>query len=72
MEKVSNDKHELTKVGIFDCQVCSSGTYDEALEWIRTASPAGTTGNWKKTDEPRYAPVACANGGGRTHYIFVA
>jgi hypothetical protein len=66
------DLHEVTKFTLFNVQVCSLASEDDALAWVRSAYPSGTTGNWNKTDEERYKPVACANGGGRTHYVFVA
>lgn len=64
--------HAVTRVGIFDVQVCSLASEEDALAWVRQALPAGTTGNWQKTDAPSLAAVACADGGGRTHYVFVA
>ena len=72
MEAIKNERHELTKMTIFDIQVCSVGTEEEALEWIRKACPAGTEGNWQKSTYPQHKPVGCANGGGRTHYVFLA
>jgi len=72
MEITKSELHEVTKIGIFEVQVCSLASEDDALAWVQGASPSGTTGNWKKTDEPQYKPVACANGGGRMHYVFVA
>jgi hypothetical protein len=59
-------------MGIFEIQVCSLASEEDALAWVRGACAAGTTKNWQKTDEEAYKPVACANGGGRTHYVFVA
>jgi hypothetical protein len=72
MEVMKADLHEVMKVGIFDIQVCSLASEDDALAWVRHACPAGATGNWKKQQEPNLAPIACANGGGRTHYVFMA
>lgn len=63
--------HILTKNGIIDAQVCSAGTNDEALEWIRTTNPAGTTNNWQKNNDGPYAPVPCADDKSRTHYMFI-
>jgi hypothetical protein len=71
-ELPKTELHVVTKVGLFDVQVCSLASEDDALAWVRSAFPAGTKGNWQKTDAPSLAPVACANGGGRTHYVFVA
>jgi hypothetical protein len=65
------EKHILTKNGILDAQVCSSGTYDEALEFIRITNPAGTENNWQKNEEGKFAPVKCADNPDRTHYMFV-
>lgn len=72
MEVTKSALHEVTKVGLFDIQVCSLASEDDALAWVRHACPSGTTGNWKKPDEPALAPVPCDNGGGRTHYVFMA
>jgi len=72
MEAIKSELHEVTKIGIFDVQVCSLASEDDALAWVRTACPAGTSGNWQKQQEPNLAPVACSNGGGRTHYVFSA
>lgn len=62
--------HAVTRMSIFDIQVCSLASEDDALAWVRGACPAGTTGNWTKQSDPNLVPVACANGGGRTHYVF--
>lgn len=62
--------HAVTHISIFNIQVCSLASEDDALAWVRDACPAGTTGNWQKQTEPDFAPVDCANGGGRTHYMF--
>ena len=40
------EKHILTRNGLVDAQVCSSGSYDEALDFIRTTNTAGTQKNW--------------------------
>lgn len=65
------DKHILTKNGLIDAQVCSEGTYDEALEWIQKNNPAGTSNNWSKNEEGAFAPVECADHPERTHYMFI-
>lgn len=64
------EKHILTHNGIMDAQVCSAGTYDEALEFIQGTNPAGTANNWGKNEEGPYAPVPCADHPERTHYMF--
>jgi hypothetical protein len=64
------EKHILTINGILNAQVCSDGTWDEALEWIRTTNPAGTSNNWVKDERPEVAPVTCESYPERTHYIF--
>lgn len=64
-------KHEITGMGIFNIQVCSEGTEDEALEWVRKNSPAGTTNNWQKQDNEKLKPADCPETGGRKHYLFV-
>ena len=63
-------KHILTKMTLLNAQVCSEGTWDEALEWIRSENPAGTTSNWVKDESEEMKPVKCDNYEGRTHYIF--
>lgn len=65
------EPHLLTKNGVVDAQVCSSGTYDEALEWIRRTNPAGTQNNWSKNESGAFAPVTCADDPRRTHYMFI-
>jgi hypothetical protein len=64
--------HAVTKMNIFQIQVCSLASEDDALAWVRQACPAGTSGNWQKQQDPGFEPVACADDGGRTHYMFVA
>jgi|HubBroStandDraft_6_1064221.scaffolds.fasta_scaffold529609_3 hypothetical protein len=67
-----NKHHELIYTDILNARICSEGTWDEALEWLRLTNPAGTSNNWKKKDDlPQALPVACANNSGRTHYMFV-
>jgi len=62
---------DLLRVGILNSQVCSDGTWDEALEWIRRTNPAGTQNNWSKDERPEVAPVPCAsNPHTRKHYVF--
>ncbi len=64
--------HAVTRMSLFDIQVCSLASEEDALAWVRGACPAGTSKNWQKSDEEDHKPVACADGGGRTHYMFVA
>ena len=65
------EKHILTISGALQAQVCSEGTWDEALEWLRLNNPAGTIGNWfKHDDEKDFQPVKCADHKNRTHYMF--
>jgi len=63
-------KHILMKVGLLNAQVCSEGTYDEALDWLQKSNPAGTVNNWQKDERKEVAPVKCADDSKRTHYIF--
>ena len=72
MVVTKSELHEVTKIGIFDIQVCSFASEDDALAWVRAACPAGTSNNWQKSDDPNHKPVTCANDGGRTHYVFMA
>ena len=69
---IALERHILTKSGIMDAQVCSEGTYDEALAFIRTTNPAGTTNNWSKNEGGAFAPIPCADNPKRTHYMFSA
>ena len=65
-------KNEIIYMDLLNVRVCSEGTWDEALEWLRSTNPAGTSNNWEKKTEPKEAlPVACVNGKGRTHYTFI-
>jgi hypothetical protein len=64
------EKHILTKMSILQAQVCSDGSWDEALEWLRETNEAGTSNNWKKDERPEVAPVKCSDYPERTHYIF--
>lgn len=65
------EKHVLTKNGLLDAQVCSEGTYDEALAFICSQNPAGTQNNWSKNGEGTFAPLPCADNPKRTHYMFI-
>lgn len=66
-----SDEHELIHMDILNARVCSSGTWDEALDWLRATHPAGTSNNWSKKNWLEDAkPLACASGNGRTHYMF--
>ena len=73
--KMDKSKHILITQGLVDARVCSEGTYDEALEFIRAYYPAGTQNNWGKNAEGSFAPIACAeNAEGRPkrmHYMFI-
>lgn len=63
--------HTLLVNGMVDARVCSTGTYDEALEWIRKENPAGTQNNWQKHEDGKFAPIKCADDPERTHYMFI-
>jgi hypothetical protein len=69
-EGKKSKEHTVTKFSIFNIQVCSTGTEDEALKWVQEFNPAGTSNNWQKSEQENLKPVPCANGGGRTHYVF--
>ena len=71
MSDMPRATHILTMNRILQAQVCSSGTWDEALEWIRRVNPAGTENNWKKDERPEAAPVTCDLHDDRKHYMFV-
>lgn len=64
------ERHVVTGFSLLNIQVCSEGTLEEALEWVRRNHPAGTSNNWQKDDRPEAAPITCADDEGRTHYLF--
>jgi hypothetical protein len=64
------NKHEISRHGILQIQVCSEGHIKEALDWVRKESPAGTENNWMVDDNPRATPVKCEKYPERTHYLF--
>lgn len=73
MEEVTEatlEPHILTHMKLLSAQVCSTGTEDEALEWLQRTNPAGTTNNWQKEDRPEAAPIHCEKYPERTHYLF--
>jgi hypothetical protein len=68
MEAPVKDEHsEVTRWSLLNCQVCSDLSEDEALEWVKKAMPAGTSGNWGRSD---VGAIDCANGNGRKHYVY--
>jgi len=64
--------HEVVGQRLLGIIVCSSGTEDEALDWVRVHSPAGTMNNWAKVEDPaeNQRPLPCADGKG-THFFFI-
>ncbi len=64
-------QNTLTRMNLLQAQVCSSGSWDDALDWLRATNPAGTQNNWQKDERPEVAPVACADDAKNTHYVFV-
>lgn len=62
--------HIITYWGILSDQVCSLGTEEEALNWLRVEMPSGTQLNWVKDERPEARPVQCADDATRTHYLF--
>lgn len=67
---MSEVQYELIYEDIFNARVCSTGTWDEALEWLRVHHPAGTFNNWSKKEAENCAPVACSNDATKKHYMF--
>lgn len=66
------DEHELIYHDMLNARVCSTGTWDEALEWVRRRYPAGTSHNWQKKTEPEAAlPIQCDDDPEKTHYMFI-
>lgn len=71
---IKDENCEITRSSLLNIQVCSKLSEEETLEWLRKASPAGTSANWglqRKDDDNYLAPVQCANDPERKHYIFV-
>jgi len=67
------EKHVITSMKLLNCQVCSEGTEEEALAWLRRTSPAGTENNWGQYDyeeHPEMKPLTCADHPERTHFVF--
>lgn len=64
------EKHILTMNKFTQAQVCSEGTWEEALNWIRSKNPAGTSNNWSKHEGDNFLPVKCLKFPERTHYMF--
>ena len=64
------EKHILTKVGMLNCQVCSTGTIEEGLDWVRIYHEAGTQNNWCMDDRECVKPVVCKEDKNRMHFVF--
>jgi len=72
MDSTKNEHHQLIYSDILNARVCSDGTWNEALEWLRATNPAGTQNNWQKKDGlPQALPVKCADNPARAHYMFI-
>jgi len=68
VKDIKDDKNMVTRMGLFNIQVCSELTKDEALEWVREMSPSETYNNWQKGDSK---PVQCLKMKNRKHYVYV-
>lgn len=69
---ISSKPHDIIEMKFRGfCRVCSNGTWDEALDWLRRPTPAGTSNNWQKDEDPKCAPLTCPSDSTRTHYMFV-
>lgn len=68
---VSTEPHQILMQKLFQCRVCSTGTWDEALEWLQLNHPPGTTTNWQKSTDTPCAPLTCSSDPTRTHYMFI-
>jgi len=64
------EKHIITDGTFLQRQVCSEGTFDEALAWLQETDPAGTQNNWQKDERECVKPIQCDDYPNRTHYIF--
>lgn len=63
---------EILRWTVLHAQVCSNETEETALERLRIEMPAGTTGNWQKSDDPRHAAVICKDKPHtHKHYIYI-
>ena len=63
-------KHELIYMDLLNARVCSSATWEEALEWLRENHAAGTANNWSKKELSGCEPLKCSDDPERTHYMF--
>lgn len=63
-------KAELIMNGLVQCRVCSNGTWDETLDWVRKENPAGTEMNWHKHSGDNFKPIQCSDDNTRFHYMF--
>lgn len=70
-QEIKDEHGELIYMNLLLCRVCHDGTWDEALEWVRTHNPAGTSNNWSKAEEKNQQPVTCEDNPKRHHYMFV-
>ncbi len=65
------EKHIINGMAVLNCQVCSEGTEQEALDWINITNPPGTTRNeWVTSNEKGSKPIQCEKYKERKHYIF--
>lgn len=65
------NQHILTQNKLLCAQVCSEGSEEEALDWLRRENPAGTSNNWQHSNEEGHAPAKCEKYPERTHYMFI-
>ncbi len=61
--------------GLVSASVCSTGTVDEAGQWLNGVWPTGISSTWTPAPEPTFAngmpqPGPCEADAGRTHYLF--
>lgn len=52
-------------------EVCSEGTAEEALEWLKTRLEP-TTLRWSRAKGKKNRPLNCCHKPNRKHYVFVS
>lgn len=63
-------KHSILQERLYNVCVCSSGSINDALEWLRTTHESGTKGNWVIDTRPCVSPVKCNLDENKMHYVF--
>lgn len=62
--------YEVTRMNIFNIQVCSSLPEDKIEAEVNKYDPAGTSNGWMLCLDGERAPTPCDNDPTKTHYLF--